>query len=58
MSKAGFVWDLTVPRDFHDKPKGFAFAAFTAKADAERAVKEVNMTNIAGRPVAVDWALS
>ena len=58
MSKAGFVWDLTVPRDFHDKPKGFAFAAFTAKADAERAVKEVNMTSIAGRPVAVDWALS
>ena len=34
MSKAGFVWDLTVPRDFHDKPKGFAFAAFTAKSDA------------------------
>lgn len=58
MSKAGFVWDLTVPRDFHDKPKGFAFAAFTSKSDAERAVKEVNMTSIAGRPVAVDWALS
>ena len=36
-SEAGFVWDLTVPRDFHRKPKGFAFAAFTAKADAERA---------------------
>ena len=58
MSTAGFVWDLTVPRDFHHKPKGFAFAAFTCKADAERAVKEVNMTAIAGRPVAVDWALS
>ena len=58
MSTAGFVWDLTVPRDFHHKMKGFAFAAFTCKADAERAVKEVNMTAIAGRPVAVDWALS
>ena len=31
-SKAGFVWDLTVPRDFHRKPKGFAFAAYTKKA--------------------------
>ena len=44
-------------RDFHDKPKGLR-STFTAKADAERAVKEVNMTGIAGRPVAVDWALS
>ena len=58
LSKAGFVWDLTVPRDFHRKPKGFAFAAYTAKADAERAVNEVNGAAIAGRPVAVDWALS
>ena len=57
-SKAGFVWDLTVPRDFHRKPKGFAFAAYTSKKDAERAVKEVNGSQIAGRPVAVDWALS
>ena len=57
-AKAGFVWDLTVPRDFHRKPKGFAFAAFTSKADAARAVAEVNGTAIAGRPVAVDWALS
>lgn len=57
-AKAGFVWDLTVPRDFHHKPKGFAFAAFTSKADAERAVSKVNGTAIAGRPVAVDWALS
>ena len=58
LTKAGFVWDLTVPRDFHRKPKGFAFAAYTAKADAERAVNEVNGAVIAGRPVAVDWALS
>ena len=55
---AGFVWDLNVPRDFHRKPKGFAFAAFTSKADAEAAVEKVNGANIAGRPVAVDWALS
>ena len=41
-AKAGFAWDLTVPRDFHRKPKGFAFAAFTSKADAARAVAEVN----------------
>ena len=57
-SKAGFVWDLAVPRDFHRKPKGFAFAAYTAEADAERAVREVNGVVIAGRQVAVDWALS
>ena len=57
-SKAGFVWDLTVPRDFHRKPKGFAFAAYTKKAHAEKAVSLVNGVSIAGRPVAVDWALS
>ena len=57
-SHAGFVWDLAVPRDFHRKPKGFAFAAYTAEADAERAVREVNGVSVAGRQVAVDWALS
>ena len=57
-SEAGFVWDLTVPRDFHGKPKGFAFAAYCRKAHAEAAVKKVNGKTIAGRPVAVDLALS
>jgi hypothetical protein len=57
-SVAGFVWDLTVPRDFHHKVKGFAFAAYTSKADADLAVKKVNGANVAGRQVAVDLALS
>ena len=57
-SEAGFVWDLTVPRDFHGKPKGFAFAAYCRKAHAEAAVKKVNGKTVAGRPVAVDLALS
>eukprot|EP00750_Incisomonas_marina_P020109 INCI3729.1.p1 GENE.INCI3729.1~~INCI3729.1.p1 ORF type:complete len:1103 (-),score=306.17 INCI3729.1:172-3480(-) len=37
------------------KHRGFAFVQFLFKQDAVRALKAVNMTNIKGRPVAVDW---
>ncbi len=58
MSKAGFVWEINVPKDFHNKPKGFAFITYTCKADADKAVSECNGVSIEGRQVAVDMALS
>lgn len=58
LSAAGFVWDINVPTDFHNKPKGFAFITYTCKADADRAVSDCNGVSISGRQVAVDIALS
>lgn len=58
LSAAGFVWDINVPTDFHQKPKGFAFVTYTCKADADKAVSECNGVSIAGRQVAVDMAVS
>lgn len=55
---AGFVWELTLPRSTSGRGRGFAFVGFTCRTHAERAIKLVNGTAIAGRPVAVDWALS
>ena len=57
LSAAGFVWDINVPTDFHDKPKGFAFVTYTCKSDADKAVSDCNGVEIAGRQVAVDIAL-
>lgn len=39
---AGFVWELTVPRGPDGRVKGFAFAAFTCLAHAQRAITNVN----------------
>jgi nucleolar protein 4 len=55
---AGFVWELTLPRSSTGRGRGFAFVGFTSKAHAERAIKLVNATKVAGRPVAVDWAVA
>jgi nucleolar protein 4 len=55
---AGFVWELTLPRSTGGRGRGFAFVGFTCRTHAERAIQLVNGTAIAGRPVAVDWALS
>ncbi|KAG7673445.1 hypothetical protein Ndes2526B_g03108 [Nannochloris sp. 'desiccata'] len=55
---AGFVWEVTVPRGADGKPRGFGFVGFTCRAHAERGIKAVNGTKIAGRPIAVDWAVA
>lgn len=44
LKPAGFVWELTLPRGQDGKSKGFAFAAFTMRAHAEKAIKAVNNT--------------
>jgi nucleolar protein 4 len=55
---AGFIWELTLPRGADGQPRGFAFVGYTCRAHAERAIKLVNGTSVAGRPVAVDWAVA
>lgn len=57
-AKAGFVWDVRVPRKPDGKSRGFAFATFTCKAHAGAAVALLNAVKVGGRPVAVDWAVS
>lgn len=55
---AGFVWELALPRSATGRGRGFAFVGFTQRAHAERAIKLVNGQAVAGRPVAVDWAVA
>ena len=44
LQQAGFVWELTMPRGADGKLRGFAFAAFTTRAQAEKAITTVNGT--------------
>eukprot|EP00887_Chlorella_sp_A99_P007721 scaffold20.g7721.t1 len=55
---AGCVWEATLPRRLDGAPRGFAFVGFTSKAAAERGIRLVNGQRVAGRPVAVDWAVA
>eukprot|EP00793_Prasinoderma_coloniale_P004027 PRCOL_00006869-RA len=59
LSEGGFVWDVVIPTDAASgRRRGFAFACFTCRAHAERAIAKVNGAAICGRPVAVDWAVA
>ncbi|GFH15758.1 uncharacterized protein HaLaN_12049, partial [Haematococcus lacustris] len=58
LGQAGFVWEVTLPRGPDGRSKGFAFATFMTRAHAEKAIQLCNAKEIAGRPVAVDWALA
>lgn len=55
---AGCIWEVTIPRGPDGRSKGFAFIGFTCRAHAERAIVTANGSTIAGRLVAVDWAVS
>ena len=55
---AGFVWEVTLPKSAGGRGRGFAFVGYTCKTHAERGIQLVNGQAVAGRPVAVDWAVS
>ena len=57
-SAVGFVWDLQVPRRDDGRKRGFAFVAYTQRAHAEQAIARLNGITLAGRAIAVDWALA
>lgn len=52
------IWEVTIPRNADGHSRGFAFVGFITKSDTEKAIAKVNATDIAGRTVAVDWAVS
>ena len=54
----GFVWDVHLPKQETGRARGFAFVAYTCRAHAERAIASLNGAVLAGRAIAVDWALS
>lgn len=52
------IWEVTIPRNAEGHSRGFAFVGFITKSDTLKAIAKVNATDIAGRTVAVDWAVS
>ena len=57
-STAGFVWNLHIPKGEDGRMRGFAFVAYTSRTHAEQAIATLNGKSVAGRALAVDWALS
>ncbi|KAL7749651.1 RNA recognition motif-containing protein [Sorochytrium milnesiophthora] len=58
-SKFGKVADVVIPRKWEPNGpfRGFAIVHFTKRAHAEKAMQAINGTELAGRPVAVDWCV-
>jgi nucleolar protein 4 len=57
LAPAGFVWELNILRRPDGTPRGFAFAGFTCRAHAAKAIALANAVVLGGRPIAVDWAV-
>ncbi|XP_077196714.1 RNA-binding protein 28 isoform X2 [Paroedura picta] len=53
----GTVLEASLPRKPDGKMRGFAFVQFKNVLEAGKALKGMNMQEIKGRPVAVDWAV-
>eukprot|EP00198_Chlamydomonas_reinhardtii_P010429 XP_001699766.1 predicted protein [Chlamydomonas reinhardtii] len=58
LAPVGFVWELKLLRGPDGRVKGFAFAAFTCRAHAEKAIATLNGKELMGRTIVVDWAVS
>ena len=60
-SQFGQVIEVHIPTKVEGKRKlslGFGFVQFSSVFEAAKAIKESNMKEIVGRPVAVDWAVA
>uniref|UniRef100_UPI00358FEA82 RNA-binding protein 28-like n=1 Tax=Myxine glutinosa TaxID=7769 RepID=UPI00358FEA82 len=55
-SPFGDVLEASIPQK-DGKMKGFGFVQYSKIQDAARALKEMNLQQIKGRPVAIDWAI-
>jgi len=56
--KYGNILKVYIPRKPDKKMYGYGFVEFEKKWDASKAIAKMNMTEMLGRPVAVDWAVS
>lgn len=54
----GAVLEVNIPRKPDGKMRGFAFVQFKNLLEAGKALKSMNMKEIKGRTVAVDWAVA
>ncbi|XP_072290729.1 RNA-binding protein 28 [Eucyclogobius newberryi] len=54
----GTVLDARIPLKPDGKMRGFAFVTFKNVSGASKALAAMNMKEIKGRPVAVDWAVA
>ncbi|XP_003475215.1 RNA-binding protein 28 [Cavia porcellus] len=54
----GAVLEVNIPRKPDGKMRGFAFVQFKNLLEAGKALKGMNMKDIKGRIVAVDWAVA
>lgn len=54
----GAVLEVNIPRKPDGKMRGFAFVQFKNLLEAGKALRSMNMKEIKGRTVAVDWAVA
>ncbi|KAF6086722.1 RNA binding motif protein 28 [Phyllostomus discolor] len=54
----GAVLEVSIPRKPDGKMRGFAFVQFKNLLEAGKALKSMNMKEIKGRMIAVDWAVA
>ncbi|NXK15182.1 RBM28 protein, partial [Herpetotheres cachinnans] len=57
-SPFGTVLEVNIPRKPDGKMRGFAFVQLGNMLEAAKALRGMNMREIKGRPVAVDWAVA
>ncbi|NXJ58537.1 RBM28 protein, partial [Spizaetus tyrannus] len=57
-SPFGTVLEVNIPRKADGKMRGFAFVQLRNMLEAAKALRGMNMREIKGRPVAVDWAVA
>ena len=53
----GVITEVKIPCQPDGRKRGFAFVQFSNVFEAGKALEVMNMTEIKGRKVAVDWAL-